>query len=106
MGVTVKFREGTPAADMTREQAMTWLLGNAGELSGLGGFAASWGVGAMLDRIARDPKLSIDITLHGDQRYALTCTRAGKWYRRTYTYHATREGEAGTYLEQLGPDLW
>lgn len=80
----VTFREGRPAADMTRDEVVTWLLGSIGETTFAPGMAVAWLIPRLVDSLKDGAELPVD-TNQG--AYVLTVTTTGRWYRRTRTYH-------------------
>lgn len=85
MKTEVTFREGRPAADMTRDEVVTWLLGSAGS-TGIGsGLAVTWLITSAVDGLTEGRELEVETPLG---LYALTVTVSGRWYRRVRTYHA------------------
>lgn len=96
MRAQVTFRTQVPAADMTRDQAATWLLGSMTSDAPVSGFAAlavSAGVSGMLSQLTEahdtDKRLSVT-TGHGAEKWQLGCTRTGGMFRRVYHYSAQR----------------
>ena len=85
MKAEVTFREGRPAANMTRDEVITWLLGTTGTMRAGAGFAAYWLTASIVDGMK--PGRAVEIEVPGGQ-YLLTVTVTRRWLRRTRTYHA------------------
>lgn len=84
MKTEVTFREGRPAADMTRDEVVTWLLGSLGPMTFSSGIAASWTVSAVVDNLKGGRELPVET---GDGCYLLSVTTERRWFRRVRTYH-------------------
>ena len=85
MRTRVVFREGEPKPDMTREEAVTWLLGNMEEMSLSAGLLTAWAVSGLVDRLKDGSEVPVDTSLGA---YLLTVTTTGHWWHRVRTYHA------------------
>jgi hypothetical protein len=81
----VTFREGRPAADMTRDEVVTWLLGSTGAMGVRPALATFWLVTNAVDGLREGTELEVETRLG---LYVLTVTVSGRWYRRVRTYHA------------------
>lgn len=88
MKTEVTFREGRPAADMTRDEVVTWLLGSLRPVSFSGGVAAAWAVSNMVDHLRDEAELLVEVN---DGTYILTVTTTRRWLRSTRTYHAEEQ---------------
>jgi diaminopimelate epimerase len=84
--VEISFREGRPAADMTREEVITWLLGSTGTMSAGAGLASCWLTAAMVDGMKEGRAVAVEVP---GGEYLLTVTIVRRWFRRPVrTYHA------------------
>lgn len=95
--ITVAFRTGTLASNMTRDEVTTWLLGTLtadSNLSGLAGFAVSAAVNGMVSNLQAshdtDKVLAVRTRYGTGPRYQVWCTRTGGMFHRVYTFHTER----------------
>jgi hypothetical protein len=82
----VTFQEGRPAADMTRDEVVTWLLGCTGSTGFVAALATTWLVNNLVDDLKDGHEVEVE-TPRG--LYLLTVTVSPRWFRRPVrTYHA------------------
>lgn len=85
MKTEVSFWEGHPAADMTRDEVITWLLGSTSTMGVISALSAYWLTASMIDGMKEGQAVEIEVP---DGKYLLTVTVARRRLRRIRTYHA------------------